>query len=196
MVSPGAYVSTIQDIPIVNQRFPLRRSSENIGPSTFHHQTQSAPPASPVLQHQTPNEAGTSSSHSPAPESLASPTPQNDSRPRRGRSTNHAVAWEHKVRKIRSIDQSYSLYRATSSTIVDGSPVGDFATIPSPRVGDICFQTDGEPRAWIFAEHGWESAVEGSNHPTLKGYICHFQEGTVRWVQKKSIQTYGYRKKD
>ncbi|KAJ3530038.1 hypothetical protein NMY22_g8742 [Coprinellus aureogranulatus] len=111
-------------------------------------------------------------------------------------SSTNAMNWSFKERKIRNTNYEYRLFTVTTSAIANDVPVCNSTSSPAPQVGDLCIQTDAmELHAWAFAALGWEKAVEGSPHPTLREYVCHFQERKVRWVQKKSMQTYSYRKK-
>lgn len=79
--------------------------------------------------------------------------------------------------------------------VANGTPIGETNTVPAAKIGDLCTQDGAEELAWVFTASGWEKATERFEHPSLKGYVCHFQDGVVRWVQKKSLQTYDYRQK-
>lgn len=108
----------------------------------------------------------------------------------------HRLRWQRKERKIRQTKHTYSYYSSSAPSTMSQLPDCGQTGILGPKVGDLCVQkVEAGLEAWVFSGSGWGRAVEGTPHPSLDEYLCHFQDETVRWVQKKSIQTYSYRQK-
>lgn len=155
------------------------------------------PPAPASVVALPPATVDTSTPLGPLPAALPSSNPSAGARIIT-RSSSPSPLYEYSERKIRKSGQKYGYFIVPRSSLVDEGPFFNSASQPQ-RGGDICVtkhEANSEMSTWVRSVTGvWERGCNGHSHPTLPGYVLHSQGGVARWVQAKSIQTYGYRKR-
>ena len=112
-------------------------------------------------------------------------------RPQEGRAR---LKVERHRRTIKNLGHQYDYFVVASTVPIREDDLRDLGPA---EVGDICAVKLGqELDIWLFTDDGrWEKTREGKKHPTLKDYQLHLHEGSPRWIQSKSVRTYGYRSK-